>query len=62
MAQFQNNFTEMFLGWPAIKIAKMVPLGLTKHSTHRDPAHYETVKSRAPHAISQPEQKLEKNF
>ena len=24
MARFQNNFTEMFLGWPSIKIAKMV--------------------------------------
>ena len=28
MAKFQNNFTEMFLGWPSTKIAKMVRLHL----------------------------------
>ena len=30
MGRFQNNFTEMFLGWPSTKIAKMVPLHWTK--------------------------------
>ena len=30
MAQFQNNFTDMFLGWPSTEIAKMVPLCWTK--------------------------------
>ena len=24
MARFQNNFSEMFLGWPLTEIAKMV--------------------------------------
>ena len=30
VARFINNFTEMFLGQPSIKIAKMVPLHWTK--------------------------------
>ena len=30
MARFQNNFTEVFLGWPSTKIAKMVLLCWTK--------------------------------
>ena len=30
MARFQNNFTEMFLGWPYTSIAKKVPLHWTK--------------------------------
>ena len=30
MGRFQNNFTGMFLGWPFIKIAKMVLLCWTK--------------------------------
>ena len=30
MAWFQNNFTEMFLGWPSTKITKMVPVCCTK--------------------------------
>ena len=30
MGRFQNNFTEMFLGWPSTKIAKMVSLRWTK--------------------------------
>ena len=30
MGRFQNNFTEMFLGWPSTKIAKMIPLCWTK--------------------------------
>ena len=30
MGWFQNNFTEMFLGWPSTKIAKMVLLRWTK--------------------------------
>ena len=30
IGRFQNNFTEMFLGWPSTKIAKMVPLRWTK--------------------------------
>ena len=28
--QIQNNFTEIFLGWPSTKIAKMVLLRWTK--------------------------------
>ena len=30
IGRFQNNFTEMFLGWPSTKIAKMVRLRWTK--------------------------------
>ena len=30
MVQFQNNFTEMFLGWSSTKIAKMVLIHWTK--------------------------------
>ena len=30
MAQFQNNFAEMFLLWPCTKLAKMVPLHWTR--------------------------------
>ena len=30
IGRFQNNFTEMFLGWPSTKITKMVPLRWTK--------------------------------
>ena len=30
IGRFQNNFTEMFLGGPSTKIAKMVPLRWTK--------------------------------